>query len=72
MQSIQAEDLRPLTKFAHFKGLFVHLLRKNVQSNEKDENPLNSAQVALAAAQRIDMVHKITASIKYAAPFGIG
>ena len=47
-------------------------LLKNDQSNEKDENSLNSAQVALVAAQRIDMTHKITASTKYAILLGIG
>jgi hypothetical protein len=71
IQSIQAENLRPLTKFAQFKRNFVQLL-KNDQSNEKDENSLNSAQVALVAAQRIDMTHKITASTKYAILLGIG
>ncbi len=69
MENIRAENPKPLTVLARFKK---HFLKENDQSNEKDENPLNSAQVALAAAQRIGMTHKIAASMKYVTLFGMG
>ncbi len=45
-------------------GAFLDKIAENNRSAGSDDNQSGSAQIALATAQRVDMVGKIEASIK--------
>ena len=63
MRSIRIEAPGPSKGFARVKERLFHKTENNKQA-KLDEDVSDSAQIALAMAQRIDMAGKIVASVK--------
>jgi hypothetical protein len=69
MRNILVDSSRPLSFLARFKK---RLSRGSNHPSRSDEKLPSSAQIILAAAQRVDTVVKIATSIKYATVSRIG
>lgn len=69
MRSIQVGNSGPLSILARFKK---RLSRSSNHSSRSDEKLPSSAQIILAAAQRVDTAVKIAMSIKYATMTKLG
>jgi len=63
MTSIRVETPGPTKGLARVKGFF-HKSADNNRPTRIDEDVSDSAQIALATAQRVDMPAKIIASVK--------
>jgi hypothetical protein len=63
MDNINVETPKPSTKFPRINRLFKKAT-KSSQPVRAVEDTSESAQIALATAQRVDIPAKITASIK--------
>jgi hypothetical protein len=63
MRSIRIEAPGPSNRFTRVKERLFHRTENNKQA-KLDEDVSDSAQIALAMAQRIDMAGKIVASVK--------